>query len=153
MELVTYGLTDVNYEFIKYVVIITEYKQELVIIRNKNRTVWELPGGKREEGEQILKAASRELFEETGALDVELTPYSIYLMNGSYGMNFFARIHELGKIPDYEIAEIRFSKSLPDGLSYGKIYYEMYKDWNELKNKDDLKRYRIRYNNEGIYEF
>jgi 8-oxo-dGTP diphosphatase len=113
-----------------------------------------LPGGKREAGEQLLKAASRELYEETGAIDFELTPYGIYLMNGSYGMNFHARIYKLDKLPDYEIAEIKLCKSLPDGLAYENIYYRMYEEWNQKTNKDRLVKYRVQYRNkEGTYEF
>ncbi len=154
MEILSFNLSEVKYDLIKYVVLIAEYKEQLVIIRNKNKTIWELPGGKREEGEQILKAASRELFEETGATDFELTPYGIYLMNGSYGMNFYVKIVELGKLPDYEIAEIKFCNSLPDGLGYGDIYYNMHRDWIEIKNRDNLSKYRVQYKDvEMKYEF
>lgn len=110
---------------------------------------WELPGGKREKDEPLLKAASRELYEETGAIDVELTPYGIYLMNGSYGMNFHARILELGQLPDYEIAEITFCADLPDGLGYGNIYYKMYDEWNNLRNKAELKKYNVNIRDRG----
>ena len=153
-EITSYGLTEVDYEKIKYVVLLAEYRDEWVTIRNKNRTVWELPGGKRERNEPLLKAASRELYEETGAIDFELTPYGIYLMNGSYGMNFHARIHKLGELPDYEIAEIRLCKSLPDGLGYGDIYYKMYADWNERKGKPELITYGFNSSiNNRFYEF
>ncbi|MGN7456025.1 NUDIX domain-containing protein [Paenibacillus pasadenensis] len=143
MEISSFGLTEVEHEKIKYVVLLAEYRDELVIVRNKTRNTWELPGGKRELDEPLLKAARRELYEETGAVDVDLTPYGIYLMNGSYGMNFHARIYELGELPDYEIAEIKFCKSLPDGLGYGDIYYKMYAEWNQIKDKYELKKYRL----------
>jgi len=146
MEIQSFNLSDVDYNNIKYVVLIAEYKEQLVIIRNKNRTLWELPGGKREEGERLLHAASRELFEETGATTFELTPYSIYFMNGSYGMNFHVEIKELGELPEYEIAEIKLVNSLPVGLNYGSIYYKMYDQWTELTNKKELKKYIVNYN-------
>jgi 8-oxo-dGTP diphosphatase len=154
MEITSYGLTEVEYEKIKYVVLLTEYRNELVIIRNKNRATWEIPGGKRETDEPLLKAASRELYEETGAIDFDLTPYGIYLMNGSFGMNFYARIYELGDLPDYEIAEIKFCKSLPDGLGYGNIYYKMFDEWNNYIGKNELKNYRLSIRDiERTYEF
>ena len=154
MEITSYGLTDIEYEKIKYVVMLTEYRNKLVIINHKNRTTWELPGGKREKDEPLLKAASRELYEETGAIDMELTPYGIYLMNGSYGMNFHARIVELGNLPDYEISEIKFCVTLPDGLGYGNIYYQMHDEWKNLRNKNELKTYRANIKDiENAYDF
>ncbi|TCZ79332.1 NUDIX domain-containing protein [Paenibacillus albiflavus] len=153
MEITSFSLSEVNYEKIKYVVMIAEYKEKLVIIKNKNKVLWELPGGKREVGEQLLKAASRELYEETGAVSFELIPYGIYLMNGSYGMNFYVNIKEIGPLPDYEIEEIRFCDKLPNQLGYGEIYYKMYDEWNEIKDKRKLKKYKIKYSDSSTYEF
>lgn len=154
MKVTSFGLSDINYDLIKYVVMIAEYQGSLVIIRNKNKDLWELPGGKREAGEQLLKAASRELFEETGAVGFELVPYGIYLMNGSYGMNFFVHIEEMGPLPDFEIEEIRFCEALPENLGYGDIYYKMYDEWDVLKDKDGLTRYRVNYNEPShTYDF
>jgi len=59
MEIISFGLSEVDYDKIKYVVMIAEYKENLVIIKNKNKDVWELPGGKREIGEPLLQEASR----------------------------------------------------------------------------------------------
>jgi 8-oxo-dGTP diphosphatase len=153
MEITSFGLSEVYYDKIKYVVMIAEYKENLVIIKNKNKVLWEFPGGKREEGEQLLKAASRELYEETGAVSFELIPYGIYLMNGSYGMNFYLNIEEIGPLPDYEIEEILFCNTLPDQLGYGEIYYKMYDEWNEIKDKRKLKKYKIKYSDKNTYEF
>ncbi|WP_199621238.1 NUDIX domain-containing protein [Paenibacillus alkalitolerans] len=154
MEITSFGLSEVNYDIIKYVVMIAEYKENLVIIKNKNKDLWELPGGKREEGEQLLKAASRELYEETGAVSFELIPYGIYLMNGSYGMNFYVNIDEIGTLPDSEIEEIKFCNTLPDQLAYGEIYYKMYDEWNKIIDKGKLKKYRTEYSDsKNTYEF
>ena len=159
MMITNYSLSEVSYDKIKYVVMIAEYKGSLVIIKHKNKDLWELPGGKRETGEALLKAASRELFEETGAVKFELIPYGIYLMNGSYGMNFYVMIEELGPLPDYEIECIKLCSLLPEKLNYGEIYYEMYKEWHELKDKEKFKKYNISYieqmntNEMNAYEF
>jgi 8-oxo-dGTP diphosphatase len=154
MEITSFGLSEIDFDKINYVVMIAEYKGNLVIIKNKNKDLWELPGGKREEGEPILKAASRELYEETGSVIFELVPYGIYLMNGSYGMNFYVYIEEIGPLPDYEIEEIKFCRELPERLGYGDIYYRMSDEWKQTKDKGDLKKYKVRYNDEIIsYDF
>lgn len=154
LEIKSFELSEIDYDMIKFVVLLAEYEGQLIIIRNKTRTLWELPGGKREPGEHLLKAASRELFEETGAISFELTPYGIYQMDGSYGMNFYARITELGELPEYEIAEIKLSENLPKNLNYGQIYYKMYDQWNEVKNKREFKKYFINYKDiRTKYEF
>lgn len=145
MEITSFSLSEVDYDKIKYVVMIAKYNENLVIIKNKNKDLWELPGGKREAGEPLLKAASRELYEETGAVCFELIPYGIYLLNGSYGMNFYVNIEKIGKLPDYEIEEIKFCSQLPEQLCYGDLYYRMHDEWNGLKDKSTLKKYKIMY--------
>lgn len=95
MECTWFGLNEIDSNEIKYVVMIAEYSNQLIIIRNKQRLLWELPGGKKEQYEDLIQAASRELYEETGATQFELTPFAVYLMNGSYGMMFFVKVNEL----------------------------------------------------------
>lgn len=136
MEVSWYDAEEIDPNEIKYVVMITEYQHRLMIIRNKQQKLWELPGGKRESGEELIQAASRELYEETGAIRFELSPFGVYLMNGSYGMMFFARVTELGKLPDYEIEEIRLVEQLPDNLLYGSVYYEMFERWGRVDSRN-----------------
>jgi len=135
MQCEWYGLHEIDSDLIQYVVMIAEYNDQIIIIRNKQRKLWELPGGKREPNEDLIQAASRELYEETGAVRFELIPFAVYLMNGSYGMMFFANVNELDELPNYEIAEIQFVDSLPDNLLYGPVYYEMYSRWMEMKRR------------------
>ncbi|ANA82339.1 NUDIX domain-containing protein [Paenibacillus glucanolyticus] len=135
---------------IKYVVLIAKSKSQFILIRNKNRTVWELPGGKIEQNEQLIEAASRELFEETGALIFDLVEIGIYQMNGEYGVVFEADVEELGELPDFEIAEIQLSEYLPEGLNYGEIYYHIYEKYQEIKISKELIKTKINLKEKAI---
>ncbi len=142
-----FELDEINEAEIKYVVVLAHYNKEIILIRNKDNIAWEMPGGKIEEGESIVKAASRELYEETGAVRFDLIPFGNYNLNGSYGTVFFADVHELGDLPDYEIEEIRFVDHLPEGLLYGDVYYILYDKWKE-KRDGSRNTYSINYNME-----
>lgn len=59
---------------LKFAVICAFFKGKWIFVKHKKRDTWEIPGGHREIGEDINDAAKRELFEESGAIDFELTP-------------------------------------------------------------------------------
>ena len=44
----------------------TKTKKVLLLQRNDGNNVWEIPGGKRENNEDIIDAVKREVIEETG---------------------------------------------------------------------------------------
>lgn len=135
-----FEINEVNQELIKFVVIITEYNNQIIIIKNKKRGAWEFPGGTREPGEALLITASRELFEETGAARFDIEPFGIYQMDGSYGMVYFAEVKELGDLPNYEIDEIKFVNNLPEGMSFGEMFYIFYDKWSEYRSKNSQKQ-------------
>lgn len=136
-------LDEKDYVTLKYVVLIAKHKNQFISIRNKSRLVWELPGGKIEKGESLIEAASRELFEETGATIFDLAEIGIYEMNGEYGIVFEAEVEELSELPEFEIAEIKLNEYLPEGLNYGEIYYQIYDKYQEIKNSKALIKTRV----------
>lgn len=93
---------------LKYVVIAARYKDEWLFVRHKERTTWETPGGHIED-ETPDEAASRELYEETGAIEFSIIPvydYSVTREEATYGRLYYAEIEALGDLPESEIAEV-----------------------------------------------
>lgn len=137
-----YEWNEIDDGLLKFAVLIAKYNGQYIIVYNNKRGGWELPGGNREQGETILNTASRELFEETGAVRFELIPFGIYEWNESFGMVFYAEVKEIGSLPNYEIAEIQFTDTLPEGLNFGGMFYFFENKWNEAKEKN-MMRYSI----------
>ncbi len=112
-----------------FAIIITYYRGELVFVRHKDRSSWEIPAGHIERGESSENAAHRELYEETGALEYELKPLCSYSgeYNGKsiFGKIFVSTVDRFGELPDSEIAEIRVFKVIPENLTYPEIQTQM----------------------------
>lgn len=106
----------------KYVVILSKYKGRILLSRHKKRSTWETQGGHIEKGETPLEAASRELFEESGAVKYTIFPIFDYWAaddeSWANGMVFIAEIEELSEIPDSEMIEVQTFMNLPDSLTY-----------------------------------
>lgn len=118
-------------EKIEFVVTAARYADQWLFSRHKARTSWDMPGGHREPGETLAEAARRELWEETGAEEAELSPICVYSVekNGitTYGMLYFALVSRLGELPAaYEMAEILLSDKLPESLTYPDIQPELF---------------------------
>ena len=106
---------------LRFAVIAARYDDKWIFCRHRERESWEIPGGHREDGETIDQTAERELYEETGALDVELHCVAVYSVENdgipSYGMLYYADIKKLGELPEgSEIAEVKLFELLPEPL-------------------------------------
>ena len=120
-------LDESKYKELTRVICVAKYKDDFVFSYNKNRNGWEIPGGHIEENESWEEAAKREMYEETGATDIEVEPISLYKIS-TYGMICYCKIKELGDLPkEFEMEKIMFTKELPDNLTFpesSKIFFE-----------------------------
>jgi len=120
----------------RFTVIFARYKNKWLYCRAKNRDAFETAGGHIEQDESPLEGAKRELFEETGAVSFDISPafdYTVHVQTGySNGQVFFAQIHELGDIPDFEMAEVRLFDAIPDKMRFPKILPVLFEKVKEL---------------------
>ncbi|MGN0181786.1 MAG: NUDIX domain-containing protein [Candidatus Ornithomonoglobus sp.] len=113
-------------EKLKYAVIAARHNGKWVFCKHKRRDTYEIPGGHRELGEAILDAARRELYEETGAAEYNITPVCVYKVD-DYGMLYYSEIQSFDELPDFEIERIYLSDELPDNLTYPDIQPALFK--------------------------
>lgn len=126
MKIKFYDLDSINETQLKFAVICAIYKGKWVYVRHKQRKTWEIAGGHRERGETIGGTAKRELFEETGSVEFDLTPICDYSMEGNsvpktFGRLFLGRIKKFDSLPETEIDEVKLFDRMPDSLTYPEI--------------------------------
>jgi 8-oxo-dGTP diphosphatase len=130
MEIEFYNIGSVNDNELKFAVISAIYEGKWLFVKHKERNSWEIPGGHRVPGEIIDETAKRELFEETGCIEVDLTPICDYSMEDSnnkiFGRLYFGRIMEFGQLPISEIGEVKLFDNLPNNLTYLKIQPKLF---------------------------
>lgn len=143
MEVKVYKCGEIDASRLDFAVISAVYKGKWVFVRHNARDTWEIPGGHRELNEDINITASRELYEETGALNYEIEPICDYsVIRGkvaSFGRLFFAIITELGQLPESEIKEVKLMKAMPDNLTYPHIQPQLYSQGLSFLQKKLLK--------------
>ncbi len=114
---------------LRFAVIVTKSDGHWVFCKHRDRTTLEVPGGHREPGEDILAAAKRELYEETGAVDCSIHPVCVYSVtspdyfNGkeTFGMLFYAEVRTFVKDLHSEIESIILQDEWPDAWTYPDI--------------------------------
>ena len=130
-EINTYELGYCDEDEYTRVVCVCRYKDKYLFSYNKKREGWEIPGGHIEDGESWEEAARREVYEETGATKIKITPVCVYKIS-TYGLLCYCEILELEKLPkEYEMSEIILSDDLPDNLTFpesSKLYFDTVKD-------------------------
>lgn len=117
---------------LKYVVICVQSKGKWIFSRHKKRTTWDMPGGHIEPGESAIKAARRELFEETGLRTKKLIPVCDYYAEQSpfdyaYGRLFYFSTDEFSIPPkEFEMAETMLFSNIPLNLTHKEIHSLLY---------------------------
>jgi len=127
---------DIEDHELLYVIICARFRNHWLFVRQKVKATWELPAGHIEMGELAEKAAERELFEETGALEFILEPQFDYCLSGEFagcGRIYFAEISRLGPLPESEIAEVQMFEQAPLLLSYKDIQLRFLEKVTEKK--------------------
>lgn len=118
---------------LKFAVIIAVHNGKYVFCKHKNRNTLEVPGGHREQGETIDETASRELYEETGALEFDIEPICIYSVidennfdgQETFGKLYFADIRSFEEELHSEIEKTVITDKLPDNWTYPLIQPEL----------------------------
>ena len=118
----------VNDELLKFAVIISQSNGKWVFCKHKERDTYEVPGGHRENGEQIDMTAIRELQEETGAVDFTIEPVCVYSVTGKnrvndtgeeiFGMLYYAEINKFDDELDSEMEKVVLLDELPSEWTY-----------------------------------
>ncbi|WP_010243333.1 GNAT family N-acetyltransferase [Acetivibrio cellulolyticus] len=151
MEIEYFDINKINNDQFDFAIVCAVYKGKWVFVKQRNRDTWDMPGGHKEENEDVNVTASRELYEETGTLDHEIEPlydYSVTIgETTTYGRLFYAKVIKIGFLPESEISEVRFFKIVPDNLTYPEIQRRLLQEvlqYLSKKSVDILKNDKVK---------
>lgn len=123
-------------DLLKFAVIISRTNGHWVFCKHRERDTYEVPGGHREEGENILATAKRELYEETGALQFNIKPVCVYSViaednfdgKETFGMLFFAEIRTFEEQLHSEIEKILITNKMVSNWTYPEIQPKLFEE-------------------------
>ena len=133
----------VDDSLLKFAVIISKSNGKWVFCKHKERDSYEVPGGHREAGEDIINTAKRELQEETGALKFDIFPLCIYSVTGKtrvnetdeecFGLLCFAEITEFSEKLESEMEKVVLMDKLPTNWTYPFIQPKLIEEYERRK--------------------
>lgn len=135
----------VDDDLLKFAVIISQSNGKWVMCKHKERDTYEVPGGHREEGEDILETAKRELQEETGAVKFDIEQLCVYSVIGknsinengeeSFGLLCFAEIREFSGELHCEMEKVVFMDELPENWTYPLIQPKLIEKYLQIQKQ------------------
>lgn len=130
---------------LKFAVIISQSNGKWVFCKHKERDTYEIPGGHREVGEDILETAKRELQEETGAIQFDIKSICVYSVTGknsvnetgeeTFGLLCFAEIREFSGQLDSEMEKVVLMDELPQNWTYPLIQPKLIEKYMQIEKQ------------------
>jgi len=137
MNVALYDLHSIDDSKLSIATVMARYQDKWIFVRCREETTWQIPGGHREENENIRQAASRELIEETGAEQFSLIPICIsFVRDGekeSFGVLYYSKIGRLGELPDSEIEEVALFETLPKEQTFPDVHPILFEKAEEFE--------------------
>ena len=143
LEVKFYDTVDDN--LLKFAVIISQSNWKWVMCKHKERDTYEVPGGHREDGEDILETAKRELQEETGAVKFDIEQLCVYSVTGknsinengeeTFGLLCFAEIREFSGELHCEMEKVVLMDELPENWTYPLIQPKLIEKYLQIQKQ------------------